>query len=44
MLSSFEAFAKEQLKYNSGGPKQVEMLFSEEEIHVEFPNIIITNN
>ena len=35
----FEAFAKEQLNYNSGGPKQIEMLFSEEEIHDEFPNI-----
>ena len=31
--------AKEQLNYNSGGPKQIEMLFSEEEIHDEFPNI-----
>ncbi len=38
-LVIFEAFAKEQLNYNSGGPKQIEMLFSEEEIHDEFRNI-----
>lgn len=35
----FEAFGKEQIHFNSGGPKQVEMLFSEEEIKEEFPNI-----
>jgi 2-polyprenyl-3-methyl-5-hydroxy-6-metoxy-1,4-benzoquinol methylase len=35
----FEAFGKEQLRFNSGGPKQLEMLFSEEEIRIEFPNI-----
>lgn len=35
----FEAFGKEQIHLNSGGPKQVEMLFSEEEIKNEFPNI-----
>jgi SAM-dependent methyltransferase len=37
-LVIFEAFAKEQIHFKSGGPKQVEMLFSEEEIHNEFPN------
>ncbi len=35
----FEAFGKEQIHLNSGGPKQEEMLFSEEEIKKEFPNI-----
>lgn len=35
----FEAFSKEQLQFNSGGPKQLDMLFSEEEIKNEFPNI-----
>jgi hypothetical protein len=35
----FEAFSKEQIHLNSGGPKQIEMLFSEEEIRTEFPNI-----
>jgi cyclopropane fatty-acyl-phospholipid synthase-like methyltransferase len=35
----FEAFGKEQIHFNCGGPKQVEMLFSEEEIKEEFPNI-----
>ncbi|MEQ8218535.1 MAG: methyltransferase domain-containing protein [Arenibacter sp.] len=32
----FEAFAKEQLKNSSGGPKTKEMLFSVEEIQAEF--------
>lgn len=35
----FEAFSKEQLKYNSGGPKEIKMLFSEEEVKEEFPNL-----
>jgi cyclopropane fatty-acyl-phospholipid synthase-like methyltransferase len=35
----FEAFGKEQLKHNSGGPKDSAMLFSEEEIKEEFPNV-----
>lgn len=35
----FEAFGKAQIHLNSGGPKQEEMLFSEEEIKKEFPNI-----
>ncbi|BCY27175.1 class I SAM-dependent methyltransferase [Flavobacterium okayamense] len=32
----FEAFTKEQLNYNSGGPKEISMLFSEEEVKDEF--------
>lgn len=35
----FEAFSKEQLQYQSGGPKQLEMLFSEAEIRDEFPTV-----
>jgi 2-polyprenyl-3-methyl-5-hydroxy-6-metoxy-1,4-benzoquinol methylase len=35
----FEAFGKEQLKYNSGGPKDIKMLFSVEDIKEEFPNV-----
>jgi len=35
----FEAFSKKQLGFNSGGPKQLEMLFSEEDIRNEFPTI-----
>ena len=35
----FEAFSKEQLQYPSGGPKDLEMLFSEEDIKEEFKNI-----
>jgi len=35
----FEAFGKAQIHLNSGGPKQIEMLFSEEEIKNEFSNI-----
>lgn len=35
----FEAFSKEQLKYQSGGPKDEEMLFSEEEIKEEFEGV-----
>ena len=36
----FEAFGKEQLNYTSGGPKDIDMLFSEEEVKNEFPNIV----
>lgn len=36
----FEAYSKEQLGNTSGGPKNVDMLFSEEEIKEEFPNIV----
>ncbi len=35
----FEAFSKEQLDYPSGGPKEVAMLFSEEEVKEEFENV-----
>ena len=35
----FEAFSKEQLHYPSGGPKDVAMLFSEEEVKEEFENV-----
>jgi|TARA_R110001606_G_scaffold9511_4_gene41023 SAM-dependent methyltransferase len=35
----FEAFAKEQLKNSSGGPKTKEMLFSVEEIQEEFSGL-----
>lgn len=35
----FEAFEKEQLNYTSGGPKDIDMLFSEEEVKNEFPAI-----
>ncbi|MEZ7499400.1 class I SAM-dependent methyltransferase [Flavobacterium sp. Arc3] len=35
----FEAFSKEQLEYPSGGPRDLEMLFSEEEVKEEFKNI-----
>lgn len=35
----FEGFSKEQIHFNSGGPKQIEMLFSEEEVKDEFPNL-----
>lgn len=34
----FEAFAKDQLQYTSGGPKDEAMLFSEEEIPELFPD------
>lgn len=33
---TMEAFSKEQLGYNSGGPKNLEMLFSEEELWQDF--------
>ena len=39
----FEAFAKPQLSYqpihNSGGPQQLDMLYSVEEVRVEFPGV-----
>lgn len=35
----FEAFAKSQLGKSSGGPKNLEMLFSIEEIKAEFPQL-----
>ncbi len=43
-LIIFEAFSKRQLEYNTknpaaGGPKSLEMLFSVEEIKVEFQNV-----
>lgn len=34
-----EAFSKEQLHYNSGGPKDESMLFSEEELSDDFKNL-----
>ena len=36
----FEAFGKEQLNYSSGGPKDILMLFTEEEVKNEFSNIV----
>jgi 2-polyprenyl-3-methyl-5-hydroxy-6-metoxy-1,4-benzoquinol methylase len=38
----FEAFSKEQIHNTSGGPTNAEMLFSEEEIKIEFPEINFT--
>ena len=35
----FEAFSKEQLQYSSGGPKDIAMLFSEDEVKEEFQGI-----
>jgi len=35
----FEAFSKEQLQFTSGGPKNIDMLFSEKEIKNEFPDL-----
>ena len=35
----FEAFEKNQLQFSSGGPKDLSMLFSEEEVKEEFPSI-----
>ncbi|TVZ27078.1 methyltransferase family protein [Gillisia sp. Hel_I_86] len=37
----FEAFSKNQLDYSSGGPKDVKMLFSNEEIRSEFKGLNI---
>lgn len=36
----FEAFGKEQLNYSSGGPRDIQMLFSEEEVRNEFITIL----
>jgi 2-polyprenyl-3-methyl-5-hydroxy-6-metoxy-1,4-benzoquinol methylase len=33
----FEAFSKQQLRFTSGGPKDLKMLFSEDDIKKEFP-------
>ncbi len=38
----FEAFSKEQIHNTSGGPTNIAMLFSEEEIKTEFPGINFT--
>lgn len=35
----FEAFEKNQLQFTSGGPKELAMLFSEDEVREEFPSI-----
>ena len=35
----FEAFSKEQIQYSSGGPKDIAMLFSEDEVKEEFQGI-----
>ncbi len=35
----FEAFSKEQINYTSGGPKDISMLFSEDEVLDEFTGI-----
>ena len=32
----FEGFSKKQIDYNTGGPKNIEMLFSEEELSDDF--------
>ena len=40
----FEAFGKEQLKFNSGGPKEIEMLFSESEVTSIFKNRLTYEN
>lgn len=37
----FEAFHKKQLNYSSGGPKDLEMLFSVEEVEKEFAGLKI---
>ena len=37
----FEAFSKKQLSYNSGGPKDLKMLFSIEEMKSEFSGLTI---
>jgi 2-polyprenyl-3-methyl-5-hydroxy-6-metoxy-1,4-benzoquinol methylase len=39
----FEAFGKEQFNYTSGGPKDIDMLFSEEEVKNEFPDVVFTS-
>ena len=37
-----EGFAKEQIQYNTGGPKNVDMLFSENELREDFQLVEIT--
>jgi len=34
-----EGFSKEQIHYNSGGPRNIEMLFSEEELQSDFADL-----
>ena len=34
-----EAFSKEQLQYNSGGPKDIDMLFSEAQLRADFEEL-----
>jgi len=34
-----EGFSKEQIHYNSGGPRNIEMLFSEEELQSDFAQL-----
>lgn len=34
-----EGFSKEQIHYNSGGPRKIEMLFSEEELQSDFAEL-----
>lgn len=34
-----EGFSKEQIHYNSGGPRKIEMLFSEEELQNDFADL-----
>ncbi|WP_412464312.1 class I SAM-dependent methyltransferase [Flavobacterium mekongense] len=36
----FEGFSLEQLNFKSGGPKSIDMLFSEEQVRSDFPNVI----
>ena len=40
-LIIFEAFHKNQLNYSSGGPKDLDMLFSAEELEKEFEGLKI---
>lgn len=42
-LIIFEAFSKDQLKYESGGPKSADMLFDEAEVLSEFPSMNFVN-
>ncbi|MCM4158126.1 class I SAM-dependent methyltransferase [Gramella sp. AN32] len=37
----FEAFSQKQLDYNSGGPKDLRMLFSKEEVRREFSGLTL---
>lgn len=40
-LVILEGFSKEQLKYGTGGPPNLQLLFSEEEIHEDFKDLAI---